>query len=117
VAPAWIAACLLFSVSLAGGQVLFKLAADDISANRAAGLLPALVSPWLAAALILYAFATALWVWVLMHVPLNRAYPFAIIAMALVPLASHWLFGEVLSARYLAGLALMLAGLALVQSA
>jgi multidrug transporter EmrE-like cation transporter len=51
-----------------------------------------------------------------MHVPISKAYPFALLAMALVPLAGHWLFLEALSVRYAVGLVLMMVGLALIQA-
>jgi undecaprenyl phosphate-alpha-L-ara4N flippase subunit ArnE len=115
VPPSTIAACILVAIGLAGGQILFKFAAQDIAGHRAEGLISVL-SPWLAAALAVYVAATALWVWILMHVPISKAYPFALLAMALVPLAGHWLFLEALSVRYAVGLVLMMVGLALIQA-
>jgi drug/metabolite transporter (DMT)-like permease len=115
VTPPMIAACVFVSIGLAGGQILFKFAAQDIAAHRAEGLISVL-SPWLAAALAVYVVSTALWVWILMHVPISRAYPFALLSMAVVPLAGHWLFSEALSMKYAAGVALMMVGLALIQA-
>src|SRR3954469_21630039 len=114
--PVMVAACTLVAIGLAGGQVLFKLAAQDIAGNSANGLITSLLSPWLAAALAIYAAATVLWVWILMHVPISRAYPFVLLAMPLVPLAGYCLFSESLSLRYAAGLCLMMAGLAMIQT-
>ncbi|MFN3687617.1 transporter [Salinarimonas sp.] len=111
-----IAACIVVAIALAAGQVLFKLAATQI-ASRSGTLLSALASPWLAVALLVYAIATALWIWVLTQVPLTRAYPFALVSMAMVPIAGALLFSEPLSARYLVGFGLVLAGLAVIQSA
>jgi multidrug transporter EmrE-like cation transporter len=110
-------ACLLVSAALACGQILFKQAAIEISAKWSINAWAAVLSPWLGSALVLYALATALWVFVLAHIPLNKAYPVVIVATAVVPFASHWIFGEVLSTKYLMGLSLMLVGLTLIQTA
>jgi multidrug transporter EmrE-like cation transporter len=111
-----VAACILVSVGLAGGQVLFKLAANDIASHRAEWALMSVLSPWLAAALAVYSASTVLWVWILMHVPISKAYPFALLAMALVPLAGYWLFSEPLNVQYAVGLALVMLGLVLIQT-
>jgi multidrug transporter EmrE-like cation transporter len=111
-----VAACVLVSIGLAGGQVLFKFAAQDIAGHRGEWALISMLSPWLAAALAVYGASTILWVWILMHVPISKAYPFALLAMALVPLAGYWLFSEALSVQYAVGLALVMLGLVLIQT-
>lgn len=111
-----IAACLAVAGILAIGQILFKRAADDLSARGGFTLDALASSPWLVAAVAFYALATLLWVWVLMRVPLSRAYPFVLLAAPLVPLWSWWHLGESLGLRYVAGALLVVAGLALIQS-
>lgn len=111
-----VAACVLFSIGIAGGQVLFKLAAQDIASQETEWSLANILSPWLVAALALYGACAVLWVWILMHVPISKAYPFALLAMALVPLAGYWLFSEVLSMQYALGLVLVMLGLILIQA-
>lgn len=102
---------LSFSVLLASGQVAFKFAANDIRSRVEASLgIWALLSAPLFAALILYAIATALWVWILTDTPLSRAYPFALLGAVLVPVASVLLFGERLNWTYPIGLAMVCAG-------
>jgi drug/metabolite transporter (DMT)-like permease len=115
--PTMLVSCLALSLSLAGGQVLFKYAAQDIARRSADGLLAAATSPWLLAALVLYAASTALWIWILTVLPLSRAYPFALIAAVLVPVAAHYLFGETLTLRYGIGFAFVVFGLLLTQAA
>lgn len=112
-----ILSCLTLSASLAAGQVLFKYAANDIKSKSDLPLWEMMLSPWLIASLVLYAGSTALWIWILTEVPLSKAYPFALFATALVPVAAHFLFQETLSVRYFVGFAVVVAGLALVQSA
>jgi drug/metabolite transporter (DMT)-like permease len=101
-------ALLAFSASLAFGQILFKLAAADIGA---AGI----GSGWLFAALLLYGASTVLWLWILTAIPLVRAYPFALLGAGIVPPLAWLLLGEAVGPGYLLGLALIIAGLAIVQ--
>jgi drug/metabolite transporter (DMT)-like permease len=98
-------ACVLL---IAVGQILFKLAAR--AATGGAGLPWDLFNGWLLAALVVYAAATLLWVWLLKVLPLNVAYPFVGLAFVIVPLLGAWLLGEPLDWRHLAGGALIVAG-------
>jgi drug/metabolite transporter (DMT)-like permease len=103
---------------LAVGQLLFKAGALQGQPVRdLASLIRLFSAPLMLAALALYAVTTLLWVYTLQSVPLSRAYPFTALGFVLVPLASARLFDEVLGGRYLAGVALLLAGLYLTASA
>ena len=102
-----------FSLMLAAGQVLFKVAALASRWPGGTGLrLPALLlepSFWIA--LLLYGTATLLWIYLLQSVPLSRAYPFAALGFLFVPLMAMTIFGEKLSAAYGAGVTLIVAGI------
>lgn len=104
-------ALLAFSASLAFGQILFKLAAADIGAPG----IGRVMSGWLFAALLLYGASTVLWLWILTAIPLVRAYPFALLGAGIVPPLAWLLLGEAVGPGYLLGLALIIAGLAIVQ--
>lgn len=108
-------ACLAFSLSLGFGQMLFKLAANDIKVRVQASLFSAAFSPWLIAAIILYALSTLLWVGILTQVPLTRAYPFALLGAAIVPVLGMAVLGESLSPYYPLGMALVVIGVAIIQ--
>jgi undecaprenyl phosphate-alpha-L-ara4N flippase subunit ArnE len=100
---------VLTVLSMAGGQILFKLAARDMAQGD--GLVTqVLLNGWLWTALAVYAAATAFWVLLLRQLPLNLAYPFVALAFVIVPLLSHWLLGEPLRWQNLAGAALIIAG-------
>src|SRR6478609_7757214 len=71
-----------FALLLSTGQVLFKQAA--VVGNGKPFHLT-LFNGWVAAALVLYAIATGLWVWVLRTTPLSVAYPFVALGFILVP--------------------------------
>ena len=105
--------CCIFAVALAAGQLMFKFAAADISAAPTwrAGLL----SYWLLGALALYAATTALWILILMQMPLSKAYPFALLGAAIVPVLAYLVLSEPISPLYIGGMAAVILGLALIQ--
>ena len=98
-------------VAIAGGQILFKLAARAGEAN-AASFPWDIVNAWLIVALVVYGAATLLWVWLLKSLPLNVAYPFVGFAFVIVPVLAALLLGETLDWRHLAGGGLIAAGVA-----
>jgi undecaprenyl phosphate-alpha-L-ara4N flippase subunit ArnE len=81
---------------LSAGQILFKLASEDIVLTPS-GILPSLISFKLAVAFVVYIIATCRWLVALKGVPLRVAYPFAAMAFFIVPTLAHFLLGEVLS--------------------
>ena len=88
---------ILFTVFLlSAGQVLFKLASEDIVLTPA-GILPSFFSIKLVFALTVYAIATLLWLIALKGMPLRFAYPFAALAFFIVPTMAHFLLGETVS--------------------
>lgn len=105
------------SLMLAAGQILFKRAAATLSIGEGlvATILSMITLP-MATALVVYAVATLLWVYLLHSIPLSRAYPFVALAFALVPLASWLVLGEHLGPRYFVGLALMLVSVWIIAS-
>jgi multidrug transporter EmrE-like cation transporter len=110
---------LVFTLALAGGQLLFKRAADGVAgaqgAADAAGRVA--LSPSFYLALCLYGGSTLLWIWILTRVPLSQAYPWAAAGTALVPLLAVLLFGEQVRPLYWLGIALIMAGIIVVQRA
>lgn len=102
-----------FTVLMASGQMLFKVAAD---ASTGKPLPAGLFNGWLLAALGLYGAATLLWVMILRATPLSVAYPFAALSFVLVPLGAWALFGEALSWRYGLGMLLIIGGILLTTS-
>lgn len=71
----------------------------------------------LVSALALYGFMTLAWVWVLQKIELGRVYPLMALAFVLVPLGSHIFLGERFQTQYLVGIALIVAGIAVVAKA
>lgn len=98
-------------VSIAAGQLLFKLAAVAPRPEGEAWRL--FLSPPLLLGLVCYGLATLVWVWQLRTVPLSRAFPLMALGFVLTPLAATFLFQETTSPRYWLGAALIVSGIVL----
>ncbi|WP_084435647.1 EamA family transporter [Desulfomicrobium escambiense] len=100
---------ILFTVlSLSLGQILFKLAAEKINFSLA-GIL-SLFNINLLVALLVYFFATGMWLFVLKQIPLRIAYPYAALAFIFVPLLGHFIIGEKIYWNTFVGASLILVG-------
>jgi drug/metabolite transporter (DMT)-like permease len=106
--------CLLFAVSIAIGQLLFKVAANSIRRPGSSFFVNAITSPSVWVAFAWYGSTSFLWLYVLMRVPLNRAYPFALLGSALVPAFAWAAFGERVAPSYFVGGAVVLVGLYII---
>ncbi|RRJ85242.1 4-amino-4-deoxy-L-arabinose-phospho-UDP flippase [Aestuariirhabdus litorea] len=102
-------------IALAIGQILFKASANTLA--ETGSFLSSKVAIPLLAALLLYAAATIAWVWVLQRIELGRAYPLMALAFVLVPLGSHFAFGEQYPTQYYFGVAIIIAGILLTIKA
>lgn len=113
---ATIAILLTYSVALAGGQVLFKLAALRFTpaARWSDNLLALALNPYLVLAIVLYALLSAVWVWVLTFVPLSTAYPFVALTFVLTVASGALLFGEAVTLRLVLGGLMIIAGLIVI---
>jgi undecaprenyl phosphate-alpha-L-ara4N flippase subunit ArnE len=78
-------------------------------------LLYAAFSPILIASVAFYGLVTLLYVYLLMKLPLSKAYTFSLFGSALVPLLAYTILGETLSLRYIFALAIVVAGLVLMH--
>jgi drug/metabolite transporter (DMT)-like permease len=110
---AQIALLSFYAVAMAGGQIMFKLAAVHMPTvgNLTERLFSLAHNAFFLAALVLYGALTVLWVWILTFTPLSRAYVFIALAFAITPLAGGFLFGEPISVRLVVGIGLIVGGL------
>jgi len=110
-----VALLIAYTVGMAGGQILFKLAAVHLNGIGVTAQLLALTrNLYFVSALVLYGALALLWVWILTFTPLSRAYPFVALAFALTPALAALMFGEPVSFRLTIGIGLILCGLFLV---
>jgi drug/metabolite transporter (DMT)-like permease len=110
-------AAIAVQVLLALGQVLFKVVARRayesgwaVLQNGAAFVHVAI--PTVAAGL-LYAGVAGLWLYVLQHMPLNRAFLFVSLTFVFVPLTAHFLVNETISTGTIVGTGLIISGIAI----
>lgn len=100
---------VLCVVGLAIGQILFKVSA--VSLSETGSFFAPKTAVTLISAMVLYAITSIAWVWVLQKVELGRVYPLMALAFVLVPLGSHFIFGERFQPQYFAGVALIMIGI------
>ena len=114
--PTTIVILLIYSVALAGGQVLFKLAALRFvpSSRWADTVLSLALNPFLVLAVMLYALLSVAWVWVLTFVPLSIAYPFVALTFVLTVANGALFFGEAVTVRLILGGMMIIAGLIVI---
>jgi drug/metabolite transporter (DMT)-like permease len=105
-----------YAVGIAGGQMLFKLAAQRFPASAAVGeqLTSLLGNTYFVLAFAFYCALAIWWVWILTFTPLSRAYPFVALAFAITPMLGGWLFEEPINLRLGLGIAAIVLGLILV---
>ena len=107
---------ITFALSMATGQVLFKLGATKVEpATDLQGWMQLIFHPLVITALVLYGAATFLWLWLLQRIPLTTAYPFAALAFVLVPLGGWFFFNESVNLKYVGGVTLILCGVLLTS--
>ena len=110
-----IAALVAYPLGMALGQVMFKLAAEQLHEFNSASLqrfvFALALNPWFLLALLLYATLSLTWVWILSGTPLSTAYPFVALAFVITPVFAFYFFGEMLTWNYAIGLALVVSGL------
>lgn len=103
---------IVFTVLLLSlGQILFKLASDQVVLSLP-GILPSLLNPKLIVAIGVYLVATVLWLIAIKGIPLRLAYPFAALAFFVVPTLAHFLLGEGLGWNTYLGALIILVGVA-----
>lgn len=98
--------------AMVGAQVLFK-AAGNYTVGRIGIMNTFLLNPWLWGGLCLSGVGMICWLLTLRRLPLTTAYPWTALIYVLTPASSAVLFGETLTAHYLAGLCLIVTGVLL----
>ncbi|MED1421241.1 EamA family transporter [Bacillus smithii] len=108
---------LVNTLILVSGQFLWKygMMKSDQSFSSLLGILKLLLSPYILTGLILYGAATVLWLFILSKVPLSVAYPIQSLAYVFALFGAYFLFGETLTSWKIAGVLLIVAGVAMIS--
>lgn len=113
----YVIAAIATALLMAIGQLIFKIGASKLEYKRIVDLpFNVLKSPTLVSACLLYAVTIILWIWVLKHVPLNRAYPFTAISYIVTPIIAYFWLGESTSPMHLIGYVLIVSGILIIAS-
>ena len=107
--------CLINVVLLVGGQLLFRVGARGRDIAALPDMFRLMFSPFILAALFLYAGATLLWVYILTKAPLSYAYPIQALAFPLVVLLSAFLFNESVPVHRWVGIGVIMLGVLLAS--
>lgn len=118
--PYWLIAALGSVCLAASGQIMLKL---GVKAVRLPGdalahplqLTSALLSPFIIIGIGLFAASVILWLAAINGQELSRVYPMAALGYVLVTIASVKLFGDEMTVYKLVGLALIIAGVSILQ--
>lgn len=102
-------AALICVMGISVGQILFKVTAQIY--NKNGELLDPVMLGWFFTSLTLYGITTIGWIWVLQKADLGRIYPLMALAFVLVPIGSHFIFGERFQIQYFIGVATIMAGI------
>lgn len=100
---------LICVAGIAAGQILFKLSAAAL--QRSGNYLDVNFLVTLLTAFALYGITTIAWVWVLQKIELGKVYPLMALAFVIVPIGSHFIFGEKFQTQYFVGVAVIIAGI------
>lgn len=106
---------LICVIGIAIGQILFKLSAAAL--HKSGSFFEIKTALTLFSAFALYGLTTIAWVWVLQKVELGKVYPLMALAFILVPIGSHFIFGERFQAQYFLGVALIMLGIVIAVRA
>jgi drug/metabolite transporter (DMT)-like permease len=102
--------CLLNVGLLVCGQLLFKLAAYGKEISSFRDMIKLLFSPYMIAAITLYAGTTILWVYILTKVPLSYAHPIQALAFPLVTVCSLMFLKEPIPSHRWVGIGIIILG-------
>lgn len=106
---------LVCVIGIAAGQILFKM--SSISLQKSGSWLDIQTLTVLFSAFALYGLTTVLWVYILQKADLGKIYPLMAFAFAIVPIGSHFFFGERFQPQYFLGIAMIIMGIMLTVRA
>ena len=101
-------AALFCVLGIVAGQFLFKMCANLL--RQSGTVLDSEFIAALIAAIVLYGVTSMGWIFVLQKLELGRAYPLMAMAFVLVPIGSHFIFGEKFPPQYYYGVIMISLG-------
>ena len=102
--------CLLNTLCMVGGQLLFKAGASGKDINSIKDIVLLLFTPLVLCGICLYAGTTCLWLYILSKTPISQAYPIQALAFPIVTVLSTFLFHESVTPMRIVGVLIIVAG-------
>lgn len=103
--------CLLNTLMMVIGQILFKIGSRGKALNSVSSILKMLFSPVIILALFVYAVTTVLWLFILSKVDISFAYPIQALAFPIVLIVSAWIFHEIIPLNRWVGVVIIFIGI------
>jgi len=100
--------------ALVTGQILFKIGVRGRAFDSIPEVARTMFSPVILGALVIYASATVLWLYILSKMPISRAYPIQALAYPVMLVLSKFLFNETISVARWIGMGIILIGVFIV---
>ncbi len=120
IVPPWLLAALCSIALAATGQVLLKLGVQRALPPDAAShpmlVLAAFRHPYVCLGIVLFAASTVIWLGAISGQQLSRVYPMAALGYVLVTVASVWLFHDTVTPGKIAGIALIVLGIVVLNA-
>ena len=107
---------LLNTLILVTGQFLWKfgIGQQEIAFSSLVSIIRLLASPFILTGLVLYGFATVLWLFILTRVSLSVAYPIQSMAYVIAVFGAYFIFHEPLSLWKIVGVLFIIIGVSFI---
>ncbi|REB08545.1 hypothetical protein DVB69_05250 [Sporosarcina sp. BI001-red] len=114
--PTHLLLILINTLILVSGQFLWKIGMTRENPNFSSfsAIVKVMFSPYILSGLVIYGFATVLWLFILTKVPLSVAYPLQSLAYIFAVFGAYFLFNEPLGWWKVSGVLLIMVGVAFV---
>lgn len=103
--------------NMAGQLLLKRTAMGGGGSGAGAAIYTPFLSPWFVAGVLCLGMGSFLWISVLKKLPLTIAHPLTAIVFILVPITSHFLWGEPLPLMRMVGVGVIISGVIMVARA
>lgn len=114
--PSYLLLIALNTVILVIGQFLWKTGMTKKEADFSSvfGILKLLFSPYIFSGLVMYGFATVLWLFILSKVQLSVAYPLQSFAYLFTVIGAYFVFGEPITLWKVVGVLFIMLGVSII---
>ena len=106
--------CFVNVAMLVIGQMLFKYGTNGKNLNTIGSIIKIMFSPVILSGLILYGFATMLWLYILNRVPISRAHPIQAMSYPVMLILAKYVFSETIPYTRWIGIGIVFIGIVFI---